>query len=101
VSEYKKIFYFGGEDQVMLGDEVTARDLFFKRTGRVAYVPGISKKNSEFEHGGLTWIAVRFPGGSTVGIYVDPETSWVKKSCRFIRRSDEPFEKIKPRERFD
>ena len=100
-SKQKTIYYYGGKIEVKLGDEVSARDLFFRRTGRVVYLPGVSKKNREFEYGGLTEVGIRFSHGSMTATVVDPNTSWLKKSVRFIGRSDSTFEEIKPNERFE
>jgi hypothetical protein len=100
-TDHPDILYADGVTQVMLGDHISARDLLFRKEGRVVYVPGISKKNRELEHDGLTWIGIRFKGGSISGAVVDPETSCLKKSVRFLARSDSEVEEIGPYEDFD
>lgn len=101
VSSRRKIYYHGGKTEVKLGDEVSARDLLLRKNGRVAYVPGVSKRNRELERSGMAWIGIRFSKDTISGAWVEPETSWVKKSVRFIRRSDEHIDEIGPNESFD
>ena len=74
-SEWGTIFYYGGEVKVELGDEVSARDLLFRKVGRVSYLPGVSKKHRDFEHGGLAWIGITFQDGSIGGAYIDPDNT--------------------------
>ncbi len=100
-TDHPDIFYADGATHVMLGDHISARDLLFRKEGRVVYVPGISKKNRELEHDGLAWIGIRFKGGSISGAVIDPETSCLKKSVRFLGRSDSDVEEIGPFEDFD
>jgi len=100
-SEWGTIFYYGGEVKVELGDEVSARDLLFRKVGRVSYLPGVSKKHRDFEHGGLAWIGITFQTGSIGGAYIDPDNNWVKKSVKFIKRSSEPFHEIGFNENLD
>ena len=100
-SEWGTIFYYGGEVKVELGDEVSARDLLFKKVGRVSYLPGVSKKHRDFEHHGMAWIGITFPTGSIGGAYIDSDNNWVKKSVKFLKRSSEPFHEIGPNENLD
>jgi hypothetical protein len=100
-TKHDPVYYYGGKIEVMLGDEVSARILFFRKNGRVAYVPGLSKKNRELERDGMAWVGIRFLEGSMSGAWVEPTTSWVKRSVRFIRRSTAPIDEIGPNERFD
>jgi hypothetical protein len=100
-SEWETIFYYGGEVKVELGDEVSARDLLFRKVGRVSYLPGVSKRHRDFEHGGLAWIGITFQTGSIGGAYIDPDNNWVKKSVKFLKRSSEPFHEIGPNENLD
>lgn len=91
---YNTIYYYGGEVDVKLGDEVSAKDLFLRKTGRVVYIPGISKQHKEFERDGMAWIGIRFPKGSVCGVWIDPTNCWVKRSIRFLRRSQAPVREI-------
>ena len=100
-SEWGTIYYYGGDVKVELGDEVSARDLLFRKVGRVSYLPGISKKHRDFEHNELAWIGISFPAGSISGAYIDPENNWVKKSVKFLKRSSDPFHEIDPDENLD
>ncbi len=99
-SNHPMIYYFGGEVEVKLGDEISARDLVFRKKGRVAYVPGISPINRELEHDRMAWIGIRFEGGTMGGVYIEHENNWVKKSVKYIGRSDAELDTIKPDEEF-
>jgi hypothetical protein len=100
-SEWGTIYYYGGEVEVKLGDEVSARDLLFRKIGRISYLPGVSKKHRDFEHDGMTWIGISFSTGSIAGAYIDPDNNWVKKSVRFLNRSSAPFHETGPNENLD
>jgi hypothetical protein len=97
-SDHPEVFYSDGSTQILIGDHVSARDILFRKDGRIVYVPGISKRNWEFEHGGLTWVGIRFESGSVTGIFVDPDSKLIKKSVRFISRSKSDIEEIGPYE---
>lgn len=86
---------------VHLGDEVTARSFFIRRPGRVVYVPGISKRNRNMEHHGLGWVGITCANGLQIGTVVDPKTSCLKKSVRFVKRSAEPFREMTSDDRFE
>jgi hypothetical protein len=60
--------------------------LFLKRKqdGDVEYVPGVSKKKLEHEHGGLKWVAIRFQNGQICPL-VNPKSGKLKK-VRFVGR---------------
>lgn len=80
------IKYYSGE-QVLLNDFVYIKKLFFKKRGKVFYVPGISKKNPEFEYGGLLWVGIKFKSGYT-GTIVDPLNYNLKKNVVFLSHTD-------------
>lgn len=88
------------EVKVELGDEVVARDIFFKRNGRVVYVPGISPLNTEFEYGGLKWIGIRFNKDSISTAVIDLKTGEVDKSVKFVKRNKKDINELKPNFRF-
>ncbi len=75
---------------VQLGDRVQVKVWaeFWKgwQDGVVEYVPGVSKKNPQHEHGGLTWVAIRFRHGQ-IGCLVNPATGKLKK-VRFVGRGN-------------
>ena len=84
---YPKAVYDTG-DLVVLGDRVQVKFWleFWKgwQDGEVEYVPGVSKKNLEFEHGGLKWVAIRFRNGQ-IGLLVDAKSGKLRK-VRFVGR---------------
>jgi len=104
VTKRPPVFYYDGQTEVQLGDEVSARTFlsFFRRKpGRVVCVPGISKKNRDMEHHGLCWVALTLVNGIRMGTIVNPETSRLQKGIHFVKRSSEPFEAMESHERFE
>lgn len=86
---HMKIRYFNSETTVQEGDVVEYKLLLLfwkKKRGRVSYVPGVSKFNPEMEHNGLVWVGVSGEDGSFRGIYVDPESGYVKNELKFLER---------------
>jgi hypothetical protein len=100
-SSHGPVFYADSKTPVMIGDHVSARDMLFRKQGRVVYVPGVSRKNRELEHGGLTWVAIRFQGGGITGTLVDPDSGCLRKSIRFLSRAMSEVEEIGPYEDLD
>ena len=93
--------YFGGETPVQVGDHVTVRGVvqFWRRfPGRVSYVPGISKKNRNLEHGGLAWVGIKLDKGHTVGIFVEEKSGCILKKVSFLSRSTSPVQELGPLE---
>jgi len=86
IASLGRIRYFGSEEVVALGDHVALRVFFRKTSGRVTYLPGVSRPRSEIDFGGLLRIGVQEQSGAFVAIHVDPETLEVKKGLRFVRR---------------
>ena len=95
------VLYADGQTPVLVGDEVRARNFFIRRPARVVYVPGISKKNRDMEFNGLCWVALKFGEGVRIGTLVDPKTSRLSKSVRFVKRSREAVEEMRPDDRFE
>lgn len=59
--------YADGETDVRLGDRVALRVWFRARHGRVVYVPGVLRKNPEFEDDdGMRWVGIRLEDRSLV-----------------------------------
>ena len=84
---------------VQLGDHVETRVWWRKRLGRVVYVPGISPKNAEMEHDGLTWVGIRLDGGEGfVSTVVDPEGRFLVKKEKLLKRDLEGFTPLEPDE---
>jgi hypothetical protein len=101
VTQRPAVLYSDGQTPVQLGDEVTARDFFIRRQARVIYVPGISKKNRDMEHHGLCWVSLKFAKGVRIGTLVDPKTSRLSKSVRFVKRCSDATEEMGPGDRFE
>jgi hypothetical protein len=97
-----QIKYSDRVTEVRLGDYVRTK-LFFllPREGRVVYLPGVSQRHPQMEHGGLRWVGVKCTTGTLFGELVDPETGLLKKRLHFIRRGTEPFEPMQPDQKFD
>src|SRR5262249_39067351 len=87
------IRYYGSETEVQPGDQVETRVWFVRRKGRIVYVPGVSRFNSEFEFNGLKWVAIR-SGDMLIGSIVDPRSGALKSRVRFIKRDDSAFEEV-------
>lgn len=81
----RPITYDDGVTPVEIGDWVSLRVLFRRRTGRVVYLPGVSKLHGEFEFGGLTWVGIDIPKGPVVKAVVDPDGRRLQKNIRFVR----------------
>lgn len=90
------VTYFGGKDEVQLGDRASIRLWFKTRTGRVVYVPGLSQMNAEFEFNGMRWVGIRLANGALVATPVLVKTNSLKKKVRLIARDSSPCEFITP-----
>ena len=87
VSEYSPVNYWGSSQAVLLGDKVQIRLwMFFKRLGRVVYVPGISPRKASMERDGLAWVGIELESGSRVDTIVLPESNELQKSVMFLVR---------------
>jgi hypothetical protein len=84
---YPKAIYDTGV-AVQPGDRVQIKVWaeFWKgwQDGEVEYVPGVSKKKHQHEHGGLKWVSIRFRHGQ-IGPLVDPRNGKLRK-VRFVGR---------------
>ena len=89
VDTYPKAVYETGE-LVQLGDRVQVKVWaeFWKgwQDGVVEYVPGVSKKKPQHEHGGLKWVAIKFRNGQICPL-VSPESGKLKK-VKFVGRGN-------------
>ena len=100
--ETESIRYASG-DVVMEGDHVSYKSTLFWRgwkAGRISYLPGVSRRHPEMEHNGLTWVGISGDNGTFRGVLVEPDSSTISSSVRFLRRSDgSPYltpDRIKP-----
>ena len=86
---YPRAVYETGEP-VELGDHVQIKVWaeFWKgwQDGEVEYVPGVSNKKLEHEHGGMKWVAIRFQNGQICPL-VDPENGKLRK-VKFVGRGN-------------
>ena len=89
------IRYIDGKTEVRLGDRVQARVfLFFKRAGRVVYVPGVSKLHREMEHDGVRLVGINFARGGSGGFWINPKTSILTKTVTFLSRDHLPIDNL-------
>ena len=79
---------------VQLGDRVSLRVLFRRRSGRVVYVPGVSFFNPEFEYNGMKWVGIRLEDRSVVATPILTKTGNLKKKIKFIEHDRSPAEPI-------
>lgn len=81
------IRYYDSDNEVQLGDHVKTRFwFFFKKTGRVVYVPGVSPFHSDYEHHGLKWVGIFANDESLFGSVVDPKTGTLLERVKFLKR---------------
>lgn len=98
-NDYGKIYYYDGETEVRLGDEIKTHMFFiFKEYGRVAYLPGRSPYNHNFHQDGLAEVVIESDHGARIATVVDPETKCLKKKIKFIRRNEKNIPEIRPGE---
>ena len=88
------VTYADGTTEVRLGDGASVSVWFRRRTGRVVYVPGISKRNPEFEYHGMRWVGIRLDDKSLVATPVLVPSERLKAKIRFIARDESPAELI-------
>lgn len=91
--------YFDKVHEVNLGDRVSIKLWWRKRTGRVVYVPGISALNREFEYNGMRWVGIRLEDRSLVATPILHKTQTLKKKVRFVERDSSPCDLISPASR--
>ena len=88
--------YFGGAEEVQLGDRVSISIWFRSREGRVVYVPGISTPNREFEYNGMQWAGIRLEDERLVATPILGKTRTLKKKVHLIARDSSPCQLITP-----
>lgn len=87
-----RLFYFGTDTEVRLGDRVEVKSFFSWHRGIVAYIPGISEKRDEFEYNGFRfWMIRRIDKGDFLEILYEPEhrLGQPSKKMRFISRGED------------
>ena len=101
VNDMNPIRYSDGT-QVQMGDCVETRIfLFMKRTGRVVYLPGLSQPHPKMEHDGVRRVGVKFDDGGFGGFWIEPSTSVVIKTIKFINRNSTLSESLPSSEDWD
>ena len=98
-ARWRPIRYHGLDEEVRLGDWVELRVFFRKRTGRVVYVPGISKPHREMAYGGLEDVGIRLQEGTFIATVVIPPSFRLKKGIRFLRHDPLGVAEVDPGER--
>lgn len=88
VSKVPTVMYSDGFTPVLLGDQIQSRFLFLRREGKGVCVPGISIRNRNYEHGGLTWVAIRLSNGVGIAEVVGLESFTLHQRIKFIRRAE-------------
>jgi hypothetical protein len=99
--------YANSGEAVLLGDVVTTRVFFIRRTAKVVYVPGISAPRKSLEHHGLRWVGLQESTGPFLAALVDPESGVLDKKIKFVERGtpqpiaedEDPF--IEPGEKIE
>ena len=98
MDSHSKIVYSGGVNPVQLGDRVRVRlFLFIRKTGRIAYLPGVSPLHREMEHDGIRNVGITFDDGGAGGFFFDLDTMILSKAVTFLRRDSSPAPQL-PRE---
>ncbi len=86
-SDHPPVKYSGSEETVQPGDQVEVRlYFFFKRRGRIFYVPGISPRKPHMERNAMAWVGIRLEDGSTVGTVVLQDRCELQKTVTLIAR---------------
>ncbi len=86
------IRYHNTDIKVELGDYVEYQPMFLfwkLKPGRISYVPGISKPHSHMEYDEVSLVGINGEDGTFRGIWVDPQTHVLKKTVRFLSRTDD------------
>jgi hypothetical protein len=87
------VTYYNTETQVLVGDHIEFKIWVALwrgwQPGRVHYVPGISPKNPELERDGMLWVSVHSARDGQAGIWVEPSRHQLRKTVRFVRRTDD------------
>ncbi len=84
-----RLFYFGTQDEVRLGDRIAIRRILRKEQyGTLAYIPGISTIREELEYEDVRQWAFTCENGSTYAICYDPDNLQPPNKIRLISRGD-------------
>lgn len=84
-----RLFYYGTQDEVRLGDRIAIRRLLRKeQNGTVTYIPGVSSIREELEYEDVRQWAFTCENGSTYAILYDPDSFQPPKTIRLIARGD-------------
>lgn len=87
--------YSDKETEVQIGDHVQVSWLYFiRKTGRVVYVPGQSRRNERFIGQGFEQVGVDVPNGPLVSAIINPDSNSLGKNVRFIKRDSSPVRNL-------
>jgi hypothetical protein len=92
----RPVTYNDGTNPVLPGDHVEVRFFLRRTSGRITYVPGLSKRHAEMEFGGLTWVGINLERGWVIKEMVDPDSGRLKKGVKFLRRATDAVREIEP-----
>ena len=81
---------------VELGDHVQTRVFFRRHTGRVVYIPGVSKQHPSMEFNGLRWVGIRLDRGGFVSAVIDPQAQYFRTRIILISRDSSPVQELVP-----
>jgi hypothetical protein len=87
----RTVTYIDRVTPVQLGDHVETRVWFWKKKGRVVYVPGVSPPNTNMEYNGLCWVGIRLEEGGFVSTVVDPEGAYLRRKEVLLKRDPQGF----------
>ena len=97
-----KLFYPKSDMEIRLGDRISIRKMFRRRTGTVVYIPGESEHHSDMEYGDVKLWAIQLDGdeGNILQIGYFPPNEVVPSSLKFIRRKEigDPAKNLRPDE---
>lgn len=87
----RTVMYSDRVTPVQLGDHVETRVWFWKKKGRVVYVPGVSAPNTNMEYNGLCWVGIRLEEGGFVSTVVDPKGAFLRRKELLLKRDPQGF----------
>ncbi len=86
VPQLNRIHYYCSQEAVELGDHIIYKSFFRRKTGRVVYLPGVSKRLSQIDYGGLFSIGIHTSYGGFTAMSIDPDSLQLRRSVSLIRR---------------
>lgn len=81
-----KLFYFGTNDEVLLGDRVEVRGWILRYKGHVSYIPGISPKHDSLEYDDIKQWAITADDGTVYAMGYYPAQLQPSKKIKLLER---------------